>query len=196
MASRKSNDEILREMGIEPLPKLRQGFATESSEAVREKGRKGGIAAQASGKAHRFSGKEAKDAGRRGANIRWATWRAARAMAEQTMLEALRARLGIGKSLPDEAAEAAEIARMSKDTHRELKQVQSRMKVSSTKSSLAEKIAAMALGRDAETVARERRVESEIATELSTKGPVELTSKERKLEAALLKEIEDPFGLD
>lgn len=201
MASR--DEDLWRELGIEPPPKLRQGFASESAESVREKGRKGGKAAQASGKAHRFAGKEAREAGRRGATLRWAAWRAARAMAESQMLEAFRAKFGIsGPPREAEIAEAQAIAKMSTDVHREAQQVQGRMKVSKSRSSLAEKIAAMALrGREPSAPSVELRdtiskVEAELVAEVKTKGaPVELSSKEKKLEDALLRELEDPFGL-
>lgn len=49
-----------------PPAKKLHGFATWPKEKQREAASKGGKIAHASGKAHRFSGEEAKEAGRRG----------------------------------------------------------------------------------------------------------------------------------
>lgn len=47
-------------------PKARRGFAAMTDEQRRELARRGGKAAQASGKAHRFTSEEAREAGRKG----------------------------------------------------------------------------------------------------------------------------------
>lgn len=49
-----------------PKPKQRRGFAIFDREKLREVSRRGGRAAQASGKAHRFDSEEGKTAGRKG----------------------------------------------------------------------------------------------------------------------------------
>lgn len=49
-----------------PKPKQRRGFAIFDREKLREVSRRGGVAAQASGKAHRFDSEEGKTAGRKG----------------------------------------------------------------------------------------------------------------------------------
>ena len=49
-----------------PTPKKRRGFAAMDQSAVREIARKGGLAAHARGKAHRFTQDEAREAGRKG----------------------------------------------------------------------------------------------------------------------------------
>jgi general stress protein YciG len=70
-----------------PAPKKRRGFAAMDQAAVREIARKGGLAAHARGKAHRFTQDEAREAGRKGGRaaheIRTAAKAAAKATATQ-----------------------------------------------------------------------------------------------------------------
>lgn len=79
------------------FPRLKQGFATKSSEFAREMGRLGGLKAHDTTKvlktAHQFTSEEAKRAAAIGLKNRWDKWRAERAEQEAAYIESMRGKI-------------------------------------------------------------------------------------------------------
>lgn len=104
-------DRLWEELGL-VRPKTDTGFANRSSEFASAMGRKGGLKAQANKTAHTFTRAEAKAAGAKGLENRWAKWRAEKAVAQAEFIQRMRQKLAeSGETGAPTRAQAAEVQR-------------------------------------------------------------------------------------
>lgn len=111
MATKSALDRLWEELGL-VRPKTDTGFANKSSEFASAMGRKGGLKAQANKTAHTFTRAEAKAAGAKGLENRWAKWRAEKAVAQAEFIQRMRQKLAeSGETGAPTRAQAAEVQR-------------------------------------------------------------------------------------
>lgn len=104
-------DRLWEELGL-VRPKTDTGFANRSSEFASAMGRKGGLKAQANKTAHTFTRAEAKAAGAKGLENRWAKWRAEKAVAQAEFIQRMRQKLAeSGETGAPSREQAAEVQR-------------------------------------------------------------------------------------
>lgn len=111
MATKSALDRMWEELGL-VRPKTDTGFANRSSEFASAMGRKGGLKAQANKTAHTFTRAEAKAAGAKGLENRWAKWRAEKALAQAEFIQRMRQKLAeSGETGAPTRAQAVEVQR-------------------------------------------------------------------------------------
>lgn len=146
MGKQKTEADLWREVGLEPPLRLRQGFATMEPSKRAEYGKAGGKKAQARGTGHSFAGAVAKEAGKKGAETRWAKWRAERVLQEQAFVTAVRRHLGDAVGYPESTeVEAKAIKDLYDRVHAERVRMQKNVARPSV-SAVAENLAQIAMG--------------------------------------------------
>ncbi len=178
MGKQKTEADLWREVGLEPPLRLRQGFATMEPSKRAEYGKAGGKKAQARGTGHSFAGAVAKEAGKKGAETRWAKWRAERVLQEQAFVTAVRRHLGDAVGYPESTeVEAKAIKDLYDRVHAERVRMQKNVARPSV-SAVAESLAQIAMGSRSRAQGDQPRFDVPYGSQGGFIGPVEQRQRE------------------